>query len=524
MKQKRLKKKRIARIISRLLIFTVLFLLLLVIQSARWFLDKFDGLDISVAIYQIMSPLKGTSTTVLWEYCSACVIPALFLSILLLFLYQCYDAVTDKLFFNLHIQIYHYLTNSQKDFILSINRKSKRVSKIVILSALIIGLVVTLGVSAAQVKLPEYIRQISSKSELIESYYVDPDEALISFPEQKRNLIIIYIESMESTFASMEDEGTVKNYIPELTQLAEKGVNFSNTDALGGAYGVDGAAWTIAALLAYQTGVTYKLPVESLADYQEFLPGIKGMGEILEENGYRNYYMCGSDTTFGGRRNFYEQHGNYTIYDLLTAREEGFIPEDYNVFWGMEDAKLYEYAKLHLEDIAASGQPFNFNMLTVDTHFPDGYLCELCGDEYDEQYANVVACASRQVYEFVEWAKDQEWYKDTTIVIVGDHLTMNTDFFDDIGEVDRRIYNCFYNLPEDLKTDQTKNRDFNTTDLFPTILASMGVSISGERLGLGTNLFSGEPTLQEEMGATELNRELNIYSDFYFDEFVLDKN
>lgn len=525
MEQKKVKKKRILKIISSLLIFIILFVFLIVIQSAKWFLDKFEGLDISVAIYQIMSPLKGTSTTVLWEYCCACIFPALFISIFLLFLYRCYDAVTDKLYFNLHIQVYHYLTHSSKDYFLYIGKKFKRISKIVILSVLVVVLVATLWTSAVQVKLPDYIRHISSASELIETYYVDPDKISISFPEKKRNLILIYMESMENTFASKESGGgEIVNYIPELTQLAEESVNFSNTDMLGGAYGVDGAGWTIAALLAYQTGVTYKLPVETLADYQEFLPGIKGMGEILAENGYQNYYMCGSDTTFGGRRNFFEQHGNYTIYDLLTAKEEGFIPDDYNVFWGMEDAKLYEYAKIHLEDIAASGQPFNLNILTVDTHFPEGYLCELCGDEYDEQYANVVACASRQVYEFVEWAKEQEWYADTTIVIVGDHLSMNMDFFDNIGDFDRRIYNCFYNVPEDLKTNQTKNREFNTTDLFPTILASIGVSISGEKLGLGTNLFSGESTLQEEVGASELNRELNIYSDFYFDEFVLDKN
>lgn len=39
-------------------------------------------------------------------------------------------------------------------------------------------------------------------------------------------------------------------------------------------------------------------------------------------------------------------------------------------------------------------------MLTVDTHFTDGYVCELCQNQYDEQYSNVIACSSRQVSEF----------------------------------------------------------------------------------------------------------------------------
>ena len=48
----------------------------------------------------------------------------------------------------------------------------------------------------------------------------------------------------------------------------------------------------------------------SSGEYEKFLPGLKGMGEILEENGYQNYFMCGSDVEFGGRKDFYEQHGN----------------------------------------------------------------------------------------------------------------------------------------------------------------------------------------------------------------------
>lgn len=525
--RKRMKKKRIIRSIGRLTAGIVLFLFLLIIQSARWYLQKFGDLDISVAIYQMLSPLKGTSSSVLQEYCTSCLFPALFITIIIAFLYQCYSAVTDKMYLDVHIQVYHYLTDVTKDYFLHFRERFRRISKIVISLVLVLTIITMVLGMAVKIGLPEYIRSISVSSEFIEQNYADPDDIKIVFPEQKRNLIVIYMESMESTFASEEAGGAEpENYIPELTKLAEQGVNFSNTDMLGGAYVLSGAGWTIAALLAYQTGVTYKLPVDSTADYEELLPGLEGIGEVLKENGYTNYFMCGSDTTFGGRRNLYEQHGDYIIYDWLSAIEEGFIPKDYYEFWGMEDAKLYEYAKMHLEEIGTSGEPFNFGLLTVDTHFPNGYLCELCNDEYQKQYANVVACASRQAYEFVEWAKDQPWYADTTIVIVGDHLSMNEEFFDNVGSFDRRTYNCFYNLPEELLVCHSKERDFNTTDLCPTILASIGVSIEGERLGIGTNLFSERPTLQEEMGIRKenLNYELLMFSKFYYERFVMEMN
>ena len=66
---------------------------------------------------------------------------------------------------------------------------------------------------------------------------------------------------------------------------------------------------------------------------------------------------------------------------------------------------------------------------------------------------------------------------------------------------------------------QTQNRQFGSIDMFPTTLAAMGVTIEGDRLGLGTNLFSGEKTLSEQYGHTQLDAELQKGSDFYFEKF-----
>ena len=77
--------------------------------------------------------------------------------------------------------------------------------------------------------------------------------------------------------------------------------------------------------------------------------------------------MVGSDLSFGGRREYFKTHGKYKNYDLYTAREDGIIDDDYYVFWGYEDEKLFEYAKEELTNIASKDEPFNFTMLTVDT-------------------------------------------------------------------------------------------------------------------------------------------------------------
>ena len=52
----------------------------------------------------------------------------------------------------------------------------------------------------------------------------------------------------------------------------------------------------------------------------------------------------------------------------------------------------------------------------------------------------------------------------------------------------------------------------------------MGVSISGNRLGLGTNLFSGAPTLSERFGKETESRELSRKSALMEDLANIDEN
>ena len=46
------------------------------------------------------------------------------------------------------------------------------------------------------------------------------------------------------------------------------------------------------------------------------------------------------------------------------------------------------------------------------------------------------------------------------------------------------------------------------------------VQIDGDRLGLGTNLFSDQPTLLEQLGLDAYNQEVLRYSEYYIDNFV----
>lgn len=372
------------------------------------------------------------------------------------------------------------------------------------------------------------------QSKFYEKEYVTPQYENIIFPENKRNLIVILCESLESSFANKENGGLFEeNLIPNLTQIASQNVNFSQNSIIGGGADVSGTGWTIAAMTAKFAGVPFNFSIgkENHSGLPIFLPNAVTLTDIFAKNGYNQRFIFGSDKSFGSRDTLLETHGNVEIHDIDWYKQNGFLDKNYEVFWGFEDQKLFEYAKYELTDMASLSKPFMFGLLTVDTHTPEGYDCALCENEFqDFQMKNVIRCSDQQIAEFVNWCQNQSWYENTTIVILGDHLFMlgeDKNFFGKSISVSqsefenitshkesysvqnpRRWLDIFINPVNNFDSVNTKNRDFTSFDMFPTILSAMGVKISNNRLGLGVDLFSGEQTLIERYPEEELNREL----------------
>lgn len=361
-------------------------------------------------------------------------------------------------------------------------------------------------------------------SNYIEANYVSPKDVELKFPDKKRNLIHIYAESLESSYLSKELGGYMdQNLMPELTELAKENIHFSNNDLFGGWNQTYGSSWSIAGIVNIENGIPLKLTIDgnSYGKKGDFLPGITNLGDILANENYNQTVMLGSDASFAGRDTYFTTHGNYQIIDVKEARKRQLIPEDYNVWWGFEDNKLFDFAKDELSRLNNLEQPFNFKLITADTHFPGGYVSDDMEKKYDSQYANVIAHSDKQIARFIRWAQTQPFYENTTIVITGDHLSMDKTFFSDFKEDYKRTpYNLFINAPFDRDTVKTTYREFAPLDMFPTIVASLGVEIPNDRLGIGVNLFSDTQTLIEKDEMQKFNGELGKYSLFYDKHFL----
>lgn len=492
--------KKIGKILLKLLVAleTILVVIIstlamLLCRSIIWMFETWPYLSMSELVYQLNAPIEGTNHDMIMEYASKCIPPA----VLVLF-----------------VAMIIFLSARKKRWLYQLTA--------VVLSIVSIGSMWRyLDMTWTRLDIANYLDSSTTYSSFIDDNYADPSETELIFPETKRNLIYIFLESMETTYTDIENGGGFeKSYIPQLTQIAQENEDFSGNGEnpeINGAVSLYGTTWTIGAMFGHSSGLPLSIPIESnsMNTQEHFFPELTTLGDILQDEGYQQTLMIGSQAVFGGRKLYYTEHGEYNIEDYDYFRSIDYIPEGYWVWWGFEDQRLFQFAREKLTELGSSGEPFNFTMLTVDTHFENGYRCELCTDDDPESgyYSDVIRCSDAQVAELIRWIQQQPFYENTTIVVAGDHPTMDSDFCAEVDSgYERRVYTSFINAAAVPEKPEWK-RYYSTFDLFPTTLAALGVQIDGNMLGLGTNLFSDLPTLLERYSRQEVNRQIQQKSE-----------
>ena len=486
----------------------ILWLSVWLITSVWWIRRSFGGVTISRIVYHVTTTLRGVEPTLVSSLFGSylrwiIVVPGVCTALYLIARYLLEKKVSSK-----------------KQIM------AKRVFRIMSLLLCVASIVF----SAVWLRFPAYLYSMLQPSAFIEEHYVDPANTEIRFPNEKRNLIYIFLESIENTYAGIEVGGIEPvSLIPNLTDIAldTDTVMFSNNKPgmLGGFDSVQGTDWTAAAMVSHTSGIPLLVTLRSalFLGADDFLPGVVSIGDVLRQEGYQQTLLVGSDAVFGQRESLFRTHGGYKIFDVKYAFATGRITET-SGSWGFTDDILYEFAKQEVTRLAQNAEPFNLTLLTVDTHFPDGDIYGSHETRFELQYQNVIYNSDRQIAEFLDWASTQPWYEDTTMVIVGDHETMDPLYTATIPDnYHRTMYNAIINsqIPaSEVGASRLYLRTYTSLDLFPTTLAAMGATIAGDRLALGTNLFSDRPTLAEQFGLDTLDEEFSRHSAFYSRELM----
>ena len=361
----------------------------------------------------------------------------------------------------------------------------------------------------------KYIYYVVQESDFIKNNYVDSRNVDVKF-SNKRNLIVISVESLETSLFK-KDQGGYWDYevIPELYDLLsdEDSVVFYNNNLAEQQNMIQGSSWTTASIIASTSAIPFKVNINNFTS-STILDNVYSLGDLLKDNGYYNEVISAANTSYGDLKKYFVDHSidtvidndSLSLYDFkMDLNDEGR--------WGFNDNYLFKIAKERLTKIASSEEPFFLHLITIDTHFIDGFVGDYSTNKYDDQYENAYATESKLLGEFISWLKEQPYYKNTTIVIMGDHLSMQSEFFRKRNVKDRYVYSCIIN-PQTKEANST-NRVYTALDMYPTIVSAIGGYISNEKLGLGVNLFSNQMTLAEKYGINILDNELKKDSVFY---------
>ena len=356
-------------------------------------------------------------------------------------------------------------------------------------------------------KIFSYISNGVQTSDFYEKYYVDAKNVNIISPKNKRNLILIFLESMEFSYANKDF--FPDNLIPELINLSNNNISFKNF--YNGYYQNN----TQTAIVATMTGLPSKNLFIGIKDsnsigtnLKSYLKNSSSIRQILRNKGYTTLFLQGSEKEFAGADVFLEMHGfKDSIFDSF------YLKQTYNINnvpeWYVADKDVINVFKKKISQLK-NKTPFFAVMVTADTHmWWNGVKNPQIPDiskNFSNDKVNIIRNSSILINDFVNWIRKQSFAKDTTIVLIGDHLRMDDGLFENYSK-ERYIYNCFINSVYDDKK-LNKDRTFWQIDLFPTILQSIGFEIEGDKLGLGTSLFSDKKTLLESFGEKELKLQL----------------
>ncbi|MDR1534356.1 MAG: sulfatase-like hydrolase/transferase [Planctomycetota bacterium] len=365
----------------------------------------------------------------------------------------------------------------------------------------------------------------------VEDNFHLPDPGGIVFPERKNNLILLILESVETT---MNDEAVFK---PKLMPRLEKfyGENLS----FGGYRLTTGTQTSILSFFSTNLGMPflgYKfgffrwdpardgLELEALTlgrtenkkkhDFRD-----RSLLGIMEKNGYHLEVIRAASIQFADYDKLIamstDRCGIYD-FDYFHSRRPD-CPEKMNN-WGVDDSYLYARARERLLAVQKLGKPFFQIIQTVNTH-PPGFYEKNLPAKYGD-YRDSFEQADLMAGEFLEWIGKQTFAGSTTVIVVGDHNLSARG----VGAIriplpeNREIMNFFINPRRE--PERGVRRLYAAWDLAPTILEAVGAEIPGRRLGLGTSLFSGRDTLLERDGLDKyeemIKKRSRLYEQYYY--------
>jgi phosphoglycerol transferase MdoB-like AlkP superfamily enzyme len=221
----------------------------------------------------------------------------------------------------------------------------------------------------------------------------------------KPNVIFIIWESL--TAKVVGSLGGEPNVTENLNKLSKEGILFTNYYANG-----DRTDKGIPAILSGY----YPQPSQSIMKMPNKSRNLPMLPKKMIDLGYHTSFYYGGDLNFGNMNTYLRNSG---ITDFVDGND--FDVKDWNSKWGAHD---HVFMKRLADDLSKKqNEPFFKIALTLTSHepyeFPDTY--KFGKDTEENKFRSAHAYTDKTIGTFINFAKQQPWYKNTLIVIIADH-------------------------------------------------------------------------------------------------------
>ncbi|MFT4993902.1 MAG: phosphoglycerol transferase MdoB-like AlkP superfamily enzyme [Paraglaciecola sp.] len=278
-----------------------------------------------------------------------------------------------------------------------------------------------------------------------------------------KNLVIILEESLGAQFVGHLG-GT--GITPELDKLMQTGWNFERLYATG--------TRSVRGIEAVITGFT-PTPARSVVKLDKSQRNFFTLASLLSRHDYATQFIYGGESHFDNMKSFFLGNGFEDIVDFDDISQPTFVGS-----WGACDEGLFNQAHKELTALHKSDQPFFSLVFTSSNHdpfeIPQGKIPLIAGEDDRDR---AIRYADYALGNFIETAKQADYWQDTLFLIVADH--------------DARVFGAelvpvkSFHIPglilgKDI-TPRQDSRLVSQIDLAPTLLSLMGIADYHPMLG-----------------------------------------
>ncbi|MGP4061714.1 LTA synthase family protein [Halobacillus sp. H74] len=221
--------------------------------------------------------------------------------------------------------------------------------------------------------------------------------------------------------------------------------------------------------------------------------------EILNDEGYETSVFHANNGSFWNRDTMYDNIGYDEFYD-----EKSYQVTPENSFgWGLEDKAFFEQSIKYMQ---SQEKPFYSKFITLTHHFPFELPEEKANiDKFDSNsktlnsFFQTARYTDEALQQFFQQLKDAGLYKDSIIVLMGDHYGISDFHNEAMGqflgkEVDPFVQTQLQRVPfmvhiPGYEGGGVREDVVGQIDVKPTLLHLLGINAGGD-MTFGDNMFA----------------------------------